>query len=72
MAFWFACYPPGHGSPPRSIPAARAYEVLRELLLELMQAKDTLTIVQPVAPDDERGWHMATIQVARAALETFL
>jgi hypothetical protein len=37
-----------------------------------MQAKDTLTIVQPVAPDDERGRHMVTIQVARAALETFL
>ena len=57
MAFWFACYPPGQGLPRRQIPAARAYEVLRELLLELMEAKDTLTIVQPVAPDDERGRH---------------
>jgi hypothetical protein len=51
---------------------ALAYTMLREIRFDLVQAERALAIIQQSAPDDERGRHLAAIQVARAALETFL
>jgi hypothetical protein len=58
--------------PARSIPEARAYEVLREILLDLMQVERTLRMVQGAMPDDEREQNLAAIRVAREALQQFL
>ena len=63
----------GRADPKRqSTPEALAYATLREILFDLVQAERALAIVQQSVPDDERGRHLAAIQVARAALETFL
>lgn len=51
---------------------ALAYTMLHEILVDLIHAEQALVIVQASALDDERGRHLAAIQVARAALETFL
>jgi hypothetical protein len=54
------------------IPEARAYEVLREILLDLMEVERTLHMVQGAVPDEERAQKLAAIQVAREALQRFL
>jgi hypothetical protein len=61
------------GTFPRPVdPEARAYEVLREILLDLMQVERTLPMVQGAMPDDEREKNLAAIRVAREALQQFL
>jgi hypothetical protein len=58
--------------PRRIIAEARAYEVLRDIVLDLIDVERTLRMVQETVPDEHRADNLAAIRAAREALQRFV